>query len=44
MSGKLQPGDGMLLHSPKTERSVETFPISTPSYMEQFAGARRFIS
>jgi cell wall-associated NlpC family hydrolase len=37
-------GDGMMLHSPKTERSVELIPMSTPAYASEFAGARRFLS
>ncbi|WP_052487476.1 C40 family peptidase [Gordoniibacillus kamchatkensis] len=36
-------GDGLMLHSPKTERSVELIPFDTPEYAAEFAGARRFL-
>lgn len=36
-------GEGMMIHSPRTERSVEIIPLSTPAYEREFAGARRFL-
>lgn len=35
-------GEGLMIHSPKTERSIEIISISTPAYAKEFAGARRY--
>lgn len=36
-------GDGMMIHSPNTARSVEIIPMDTPGYAEEYAGARRYL-
>ncbi|KEK23101.1 C40 family peptidase [Bacillus gaemokensis] len=36
-------GDGKMIHSPKAERTVEIIPIDTPGYIEEYAGARRYL-
>lgn len=36
-------GDGMMIQSPATGRTVETVPVSTPSMVKQFWGARRYL-
>jgi cell wall-associated NlpC family hydrolase len=36
-------GNGLIIHSPKTERSVEIIPLQTPEYSEEFTVARRYI-
>ncbi|UUZ79250.1 C40 family peptidase [Paenibacillus sp. P26] len=36
-------GEGRMIHSPQTGRTVEIIPVSTPEYSAEFAGARRFI-
>jgi gamma-D-glutamyl-L-lysine dipeptidyl-peptidase len=36
-------GDGLMIHSPRTERSVELIPLSTPEYAVEYAGARRIL-
>ncbi|GAA3404600.1 NlpC/P60 family protein [Paenibacillus hodogayensis] len=36
-------GDGQMIHSPNSRRSVETIALDTPAYAKEFAGARRFI-
>ncbi|MTH53742.1 peptidase P60 [Bacillus mangrovi] len=36
-------GNGMMIHSPNSERSVELIPVDTKGYAEEFAGARRYI-
>ncbi|WP_051620971.1 C40 family peptidase [Paenibacillus sp. UNC451MF] len=35
-------GEGMMIHSPKTERSIEIISMKTPAYAQEFAGARRY--
>ncbi|WP_284639901.1 C40 family peptidase [Paenibacillus silviterrae] len=35
-------GEGMMIHSPKTECPLEIIPMNTPAYAAEFAGARRF--
>jgi len=35
-------GDGKMIHSPRTERSIEIISIHTPSYAQEFAGACRY--
>jgi hypothetical protein len=36
-------GEGMMIHSPNTGRSIEIIPLDTTRYAEEYAGARRFI-
>jgi cell wall-associated NlpC family hydrolase len=36
-------GDGMMLQAPRTGRSVEIVPLSTPVFAKEYAGARRFL-
>jgi gamma-D-glutamyl-L-lysine dipeptidyl-peptidase len=36
-------GDGMIIHSPKSERSVELIPLTTKEYAVEYAGARRIL-
>ena len=36
-------GDGNMIHSPRAERSVEIIPLNTPGYIEEYAGARRYL-
>ena len=36
-------GDGKMIHSPKAERAVEIIPVDTPGYIEEYAGARRYL-
>lgn len=36
-------GSGQMVQSPRTGSSVETIPVSTPVYAEEFAGARRYL-
>jgi cell wall-associated NlpC family hydrolase len=36
-------GSGQMLHSPSSDRSIEIIPLDTPSYSQEFAGARRYI-
>ncbi|MGR6010269.1 C40 family peptidase [Bacillus cereus] len=31
------------IHSPRAERSVEIIPLNTPGYIEEYAGARRYL-
>lgn len=35
-------GSGQMIHSPKTERSVEIIAMNTPEYAHEYAGARRY--
>lgn len=35
-------GGDMMIHSPKTERSIEIISMKTPAYAKEFAGARRY--
>jgi gamma-D-glutamyl-L-lysine dipeptidyl-peptidase len=37
-------GNGRMIHSPRTERTVEIIPLSTVEYDQEYAGARRYIS
>ncbi|AZB44484.1 NlpC/P60 family protein [Bacillus sp. FJAT-42376] len=37
-------GNGMMIHSPNSERTVEIIPVTTKGYAEEFAGARRYIN
>jgi cell wall-associated NlpC family hydrolase len=37
-------GDGMMIQSPATGRTVETVPVDTPAYASEFWGARRYLS
>ncbi|WP_338778508.1 C40 family peptidase [Metabacillus sp. FJAT-52054] len=37
-------GNGMMIHSPNSERTVEMIPINTKGYAEEFAGARRYVN
>lgn len=36
-------GDGNMLHSPKAGKRIEMIPVNTPSYKQEYAGARRYI-
>ena len=36
-------GNGMMIQSPATGRTVETVPVDTPQYARQFWGARRYL-
>ena len=36
-------GDGMMIQSPATGRTVETVAVDTPAYARQFWGARRYL-
>ncbi|SDG80301.1 NlpC/P60 family protein [Aneurinibacillus thermoaerophilus] len=36
-------GDGMMIHSPNSARTVEIIPVDTPEYAKEFAGARRYL-
>ena len=36
-------GDGMMIQSPATGRTVETVPVDTPQYARQYWGARRYL-
>ncbi|MCD7035069.1 C40 family peptidase [Metabacillus sp. GX 13764] len=36
-------GDGMMIHSPNSKRTVELIPFHTKGYIEEFAGARRYL-
>ncbi|TYR81388.1 NlpC/P60 family protein [Priestia megaterium] len=36
-------GDGMMIHSPNSERSVEIIPVNTKGYIEELSGARRYL-
>lgn len=36
-------GNGMMIHSPNTARTVEIIPMNTPGYMEEYAGAKRYL-
>lgn len=36
-------GNGMMIHSPNSARTVEIIPVDTPGYKEEFAGARRYL-
>ncbi|MGI2731720.1 MULTISPECIES: C40 family peptidase [Bacillus cereus group] len=36
-------GDGKMIHSPKAGRTVEIIPVDTPGYIEEYAGARRYL-
>ena len=40
----LYVGDGMMIQSPATGRTVETVPVDTPAYASEFWGARRYLS
>jgi len=37
-------GNGMMIQSPATGRSVETIPVAAPSFAREFRVARRFVS
>jgi gamma-D-glutamyl-L-lysine dipeptidyl-peptidase len=37
-------GNGQMLHSPRTERTLEIIPLSTVEYDQEYASARRYIS
>jgi gamma-D-glutamyl-L-lysine dipeptidyl-peptidase len=36
-------GDGMMIHSPNSAKTVEIIPIDTPEYAVEYAGARRYL-
>jgi gamma-D-glutamyl-L-lysine dipeptidyl-peptidase len=36
-------GDGMMIQSPATGKSVETVPVDSQPYARQFWGARRYL-
>lgn len=36
-------GDGQMIHSPNSARSIEIIPMDTVGYKEEFAGARRYL-
>ena len=36
-------GGGLMVQAPHTGGSVETIPMSTPAYAEEYAGARRYV-
>jgi cell wall-associated NlpC family hydrolase len=36
-------GNGMMIQSPATGKTVETVPVDTPSFARQFWGARRYL-
>jgi cell wall-associated NlpC family hydrolase len=35
-------GDGKIIHSPRSERTVEIISMDNPSYAKEYAGARRY--
>lgn len=37
-------GDGKMIHSPRTERTIEIIPMNTSEYASEFAGARRYLT
>lgn len=37
-------GGGQMIHSPRTERSVEIVAMNAPGYGEEYAGARRYLA
>ncbi len=37
-------GDGRMIQSPATGKTVETVPVDTPAYAREFWGARRYIA
>lgn len=39
----LYAGDGQMIHSPHSERSIELLSVDTPAYARQFAGAKRYL-
>lgn len=36
-------GDGMMIHSPNSKKNVEIIPVNTKGYIEELAGARRYL-
>jgi gamma-D-glutamyl-L-lysine dipeptidyl-peptidase len=36
-------GDGMMIHSPNSAKTVEIIPIDTPAYWSEYAAARRYL-
>jgi cell wall-associated NlpC family hydrolase len=36
-------GNGQMIHSPKSESSIELTPIDTPYFVKEYAGARRYL-
>ncbi|PEB42739.1 MULTISPECIES: C40 family peptidase [Bacillus] len=36
-------GDGEMIHSPNAAKTVEIIPVDTPGYIEEYAGARRYL-
>jgi hypothetical protein len=36
-------GNGQMIHSPKTESSIEIISIDTPLFVKEYAGARRYL-
>lgn len=36
-------GNGNMVHAPRTGRTVEVVPMSTPAYAREYAGARRYL-
>jgi cell wall-associated NlpC family hydrolase len=36
-------GNGQMIHSPKTESSIELTPIDAPYFVKEYAGARRYL-
>ncbi|TMV50266.1 NlpC/P60 family protein [Paenibacillus mesophilus] len=36
-------GDGQMIHSPRTESSIEIISIDTPLFVKEYAGARRYL-
>lgn len=37
-------GDGKMIHSPNSKKTVEIIPLGTRGYIEEYAGARRYIT
>ncbi len=36
-------GNGMMIHSPNSKKNVEIIPVNTKGYIEELAGARRYL-
>jgi cell wall-associated NlpC family hydrolase len=39
----LYVGDGLMIHAPRTGTAVQTIPVSTPAYLAELSGIRRFV-
>jgi cell wall-associated NlpC family hydrolase len=39
----LYVGDGLMIHAPRTGATVQTIPVTTPAYLAELSGVRRFV-